>query len=185
MDIGKMQSAKADTVKGLTGGIEHLLKKYKIDYVKGKGSLEGPNEVSVALMDGGSQSLSTKNIVIATGSEVTPLPPVPVDNPGGKIVDSTGALDIPAVPKSMAVIGGGVIGLEMGSVWSRLGTNVTAIEFMDKICPAMDTELTKKFQTTLKKQGFKFKLKTKVTKSVVEDDGVVLTTEPSKGGGDY
>jgi len=82
----------------------------------------------------------------------------------------------------MAVIGGGVIGLEMGSVWSRLGTNVTAIEFMDKICPAMDTELTKKFQTTLKKQGFKFKLKTKVTKSVVEDDGVVLTTEPSKGG---
>jgi len=182
MDIDKMQSAKAGTVKGLTGGIEHLLKKYKIDYIKGKGSLEGPNEVSVALNEGGSQTISTKNVVIATGSEVTPLPPVPVDNAAGKIVDSTGALDIPAIPKSMAVIGGGVIGLEMGSVWSRLGTEVTVIEFMDKICPAMDTELTKKFQTTLKKQGFKFKLKTKVMNSVVEDDGVVLTTEPAKGG---
>merc|ERR1711982_73596 len=113
----------------------------------GKGKITGSNVVEVALNDGGSESLDTKNIVIATGSEVTPLPPVPVDNAGGKIVDSTGASDIPAVPKSMAVIGGGVIGLEMGSVWSRLGTNVTAIEFMDKICPAMDTELTKKFQT--------------------------------------
>lgn len=182
MDISKMQEAKAGTVKGLTGGIEHLLKKYKIDYIKGKGSLEGPNEVSVTLNDGGSQSISAKNVLIATGSEVTPLPPVPVDNAGGKIVDSTGALDISAIPKSMAVIGGGVIGLEMGSVWSRLGTDVTVIEFMDKICPAMDTELTKKFQTTLKKQGFKFKLKTKVMKSVVEDDGVLITTEPSKGG---
>jgi len=182
MDVDKMHSAKAETVKSLTGGIEHLLKKHKVDYIKGKGSLSGPNAVSVALSDGGTQTISAKNVVIATGSEVTPLPPVPVDNAAGKIVDSTGALNIPSIPKTMAVIGGGVIGLEMGSVWSRLGTEVTAIEFMDRICPAMDTELTKKFQTTLKKQGFKFKLKTKVMKSEVEDDGVLITTEPSKGG---
>lgn len=182
MDVGKMLDAKAKTVKGLTGGIEHLLKKHKVDYFKGKGGLAGPNIVSVALNDGGTESLDTKNVILATGSEVTPLPPVPVDNAGGKIVDSTGALDIAEIPKSMAVIGGGVIGLEMGSVWSRLGTDVTVIEFMDRLCPAMDQELTKKFQTTLKKQGFKFKLKTKVVKSEVAGDGVAITTEPSKGG---
>lgn len=182
MDVGKMQEAKAKTVQGLTGGIEHLLKKHKVDYFKGKGSLTGPNGVSVALLDGATETLDTKNVIIATGSEVTPLPPVPVDNEVGKIIDSTGALQIGEIPKTMAVIGGGVIGLEMGSVWSRLGTKVTVIEFMDKLCPAMDHELTKKFQTTLKKQGFKFQLKSKVTKSVVGDHGVTLTTEASKGG---
>jgi len=180
MDVSKMLDAKAQTVKGLTGGIEHLLKKHKVDYFKGKGSLSGPNGVNVALNDGGSESLDTKNIILATGSEVTPLPPVPVDNAAGKIVDSTGALDISKIPESMAVIGGGVIGLEMGSVWSRLGSKVTVIEFMDRLCPAMDQELTKKFQTTLKKQGFKFKLKTKVMKSEVVGDSVAITTEPSK-----
>jgi dihydrolipoamide dehydrogenase len=182
MDVGKMQEAKAKTVKGLTGGIEHLLKKHKVDYYKGKGTLTGTNEISVALNNSGSKILSTKNIVIATGSEVTPLPPVPVDNAAGKIVDSTGALEISQVPKTMAVVGGGVIGLEMGSVWNRLGTKVTVIEFMDRICPSMDQELTKKFQATLKKQGFKFEMKTKVTKSLVEEDGVTLTTEAATGG---
>ena len=182
MDVAKMQESKAKTVSGLTGGIEHLLKKYKVDYIKGKGSLAGPNTVNVALNDGSSQSLDTKNILIATGSEVTPLPPVPVDNDGQKVVDSTGALDISTIPKTMAVIGGGVIGLEMGSVWSRLGTEVTVIEYMDRLCPAMDQELTKKFQSTLKKQGFKFQLKTKVMKSEVSDDGVTLTTEAATGG---
>jgi len=182
MDIGKMMETKAKTVTGLTGGIEHLLKKHKVDYFKGKGSITGPNGVSVALSDGGDKNLESKNIVIATGSEVTPLPPVPVDNAVGKIVDSTGALDISKVPETMAVIGGGVIGLEMGSVWSRLGTKVTVIEFMDRICPSMDTELTKKFQQTLKKQGFKFNLKTKVVNNEVVEDGVILTTEAAKGG---
>jgi len=182
MDIDKMQASKATTVKGLTGGIEHLLKKHKVDYFKGKGSLAGPNAVKVALNDGSEESLDTKNIVIATGSEVTPLPPVPVDNAAGKIVDSTGALEISSIPKTMAVVGGGVIGLEMGSVWSRLGTQVTVIEFMDRLCPAMDKEVTKKFQTILKKQGFKFQLKTKVMKSEVEADGVMVTTESAKGG---
>jgi dihydrolipoamide dehydrogenase len=186
MDIAKMQSAKAATVEGLTGGIEYLLKKYKVDYVVGKGSIASPNQVSVALNNDPSNTstLNTKNIVIATGSEVTPLPPVPVDNAVGRIVDSTGALEISTVPAKLAVIGGGVIGLEMGSVWNRLGSEVTVIEFMDGICPAMDKELTKKFQTTLKKQGFKFKLKTKVTSSSVQADGVVLTMEPAAGGGD-
>merc|ERR1711862_687556 len=99
-----------------------------------------------------------------------------------KIVDSTGALEINEIPKTMAVIGGGVIGLEMGSIWSRLGTKVTVIEYLDSICPAMDKELTKKLQIILKKQGFKFQLKTKVTKSNIVDDGVILTTEASKGG---
>ena len=121
-------------------------------------------------------------MVIATGSEVTPLPPVPVDNAAGKIVDSTGALDIDRIPETMAVVGGGVIGLEMGSVWSRLGTKVTVVEFMDRLCPAMDQETTKKFQTTLKKQGFKFQLKTKVVESTVETDGVTLKTEAAAGG---
>jgi dihydrolipoamide dehydrogenase len=147
-----------------------------------KGKLAGPNSVNVDLLDGSTRNLETKNIVIATGSEVTPLAPVPVDNSVGKIVDSTGALDISVIPEKMAVVGGGVIGLEMGSVWSRLGTKVTVIEFMDRICPSMDQEVTKKFQTILKKQGIKFNLKTKVTKSEIQADGVVLTTEPSKGG---
>ncbi|CAB9508064.1 Dihydrolipoyl dehydrogenase, mitochondrial (Fragment) [Seminavis robusta] len=183
MDLDKMQDAKSKSVDGLTGGIEYLFKKYGVEYYKGKGSLKGPNSVSVVKNeDGATEEIDTKNILIATGSEVTPLPPVPVDNDGQKIVDSTGALEIKKIPGKMAVIGGGVIGLEMGSVWSRLGAEVTVIEFLDKICPSMDQELTKKFQTTLKKQGFKFKLKTKVTKSEVEADGVVLTTEPSKGG---
>lgn len=182
MDIEKMQDTKAQTVKGLTGGIEHLFKKHKVDYFKGKGSLAGPNSVAVDLLEGGSESLDTKNIIIATGSEVSSLPPVPVDNAAGKIVDSTGALEINKIPETMAVVGGGVIGLEMGSVWSRLGTQVTVIEFMDRLCPSMDAELTKKFQTTLKKQGFKFQLKTKVVESIVEDDGVVVKTEAAAGG---
>lgn len=182
MDVSKMLDSKAKTVKGLTGGIEHLLKKHNVDYFKGKGSITGPNAVGVTLNDGGNTSLDTKNIILATGSEVSPLPPVPVDNAVGKIIDSTGALDIDKIPGTMAVIGGGVIGLEMGSVWSRLGTKVTVIEFMDRVCPSMDVELTKKFQSTLKKQGFKFTMKTKVTKSEVVEDGVLITTEAAKGG---
>mmetsp|Transcript_10719 Transcript_10719/g.15025 ORF Transcript_10719/g.15025 Transcript_10719/m.15025 type:complete len:509 (-) Transcript_10719:314-1840(-) len=182
MNVEKLQSVKNEKVSGLTGGIEYLLKKYNVDYFKGKGSLSGTNAVSVALNEGGNETLDTKNVLLATGSEVTPLPPVPVDNAAGKIVDSTGALDISSIPKTMAVVGGGVIGLEMGSVWSRLGTEVTVIEFMDRLCPAMDTELTKKFQTTLKKQGFKFQLKTKVVESIAGADGVTLKTEAAKGG---
>jgi dihydrolipoamide dehydrogenase len=187
MDINVMQQAKTETVMGLTGGIEFLLKKNNVDYFVGKGALSSPNDVQVTYNDGsGTETLNTKNIIIATGSEVTPLPPVPVDNAGGKIVDSTGALEIAQVPAKMAIVGGGVIGLEMGSVWNRLGSSVDVIEFMDRLCPSMDQELTKKFQTVLKKQGFKFKLKTKVTKSELTPDGsqIKLTLEPAKGDGE-
>jgi dihydrolipoamide dehydrogenase len=186
MNVTKMQESKAATVEGLTGGIEYLLKKYGVEYFKGKGSLVANTQVQVAPTDGTAATiLDTKNVIIATGSEVTPLPPVPVDNAAGKIVDSTGALEISAIPETMAVIGGGVIGLEMGSVWARLGTKVTVLEFMDRICPSMDLDLTKKFQTTLKKQGFKFQLKTKVTASEMDADGkIVLTTESAKGTGE-
>mmetsp|Transcript_58955 Transcript_58955/g.164746 ORF Transcript_58955/g.164746 Transcript_58955/m.164746 type:complete len:496 (-) Transcript_58955:48-1535(-) len=182
VDLGTMMKNKDKAVKGLTGGIEMLFKKNKVDYVKGWGKLAGPNSVNVSLTEGGEQMLDSKNIILAVGSEVTPLPPCPVDNNAKRIVDSTGALDLPEIPKKMAVIGGGVIGLEMGSVWRRLGTEVTVIEFLDTITPGMDKEITKTFHKILKKQGMKFMLSTKVTASEVTGDGVKLTLEPSAGG---
>ncbi|CAM9105980.1 unnamed protein product [Choristocarpus tenellus] len=182
MDVSKMMENKNKTVEGLTGGIEYLCKKYKVDYIKGFGKIGGPTTLNVDLSDGGKQSIETKNIVIATGSEVTPLPPVPVDNAQQKIIDSTGALDLKEVPKHMVLIGGGVIGLEMGSVWRRLGSKVTVVEFMDRVCPAMDKEITKAFTRVLKKQGLKFMFNTKVVSSEVTSSGVTLTMEPSKGG---
>jgi len=123
-----------------------------------------------------------KNIVVATGSSVTPLPGVEVDNAKGKIVDSTGALELPAVPKSMAVIGGGVIGLELGSVWRRLGAQVTVVEFLDEILPGMDGEVRKEAHKLFKKQGFDIRTGTKVIKAEAKGDGVALTVEPAKGG---
>lgn len=184
VDLDKMQQAKQDSIDGLTQGIEKaLFKKYGVDYVQGHGKIIGATEVSVALNDGGNSTLTSDNIIIASGSEPTPLPPVPVDNEGLKVVDSTGALNINKIPEKMAVIGGGVIGLEMGSVWRRLGTEVTVIEFLDAIIPGTDKEIVKTFQRSLKKQGMKFKLKTKVTASEVLDNGKVkLSMEPSKGG---
>lgn len=182
IDVEKMMKNKAKSVAGLTGGIEYLFKKNKVDYVKGWGKLTSPNSVSVNLNAGGSQVLNTKNIILAVGSEVSPLPTCPVDNAGKKILDSTGALDINKVPKSMAVIGGGVIGLEMGSVWRRFGTEVTVIEFLDTITPSVDKEISSTFLKVLKKQGMKFKLNTKVTASQVTESGVKLTLEPSAGG---
>ena len=182
LDLPQMMGNKATAVTGLTGGIEFLFKKYGVDYVKGYGKLSGTNEVSVDLLEGGSSTLSTKNVMIATGSEVSPLPPVPVDNDGGRIVDSTGALVLDEVPEKMIVIGAGVIGLEMGSVWRRLGAEVTVVEFLDRITPGIDTEVAKKFQQIMKKQGMKFKMGTKVTASEVTGSGVTLTCEPSQGG---
>jgi len=182
MDVTQMMKNKAKSVSALTGGIEFLFKKYKVDYVKGFGKLAGPNSVAVSLNAGGSQTIEGKNIILAVGSEVTPLPPVPVDNKGKKIVDSTGALDLDKIPSAMVVIGGGVIGLEMGSVWARLGTKVTVVEFLDTITPSLDKETSTNFQKILKKQGMKFMLSTKVTKSEVVGDGVKLTIEPSAGG---
>jgi dihydrolipoamide dehydrogenase len=183
MDVPTMLKQKDAAVKGLTGGIEGLFKKWKVNYVKGFGKLSGPNSVTVDLNGGGTETIEAKNIILAVGSEVTPLPTAVVDNAGGKIVDSTGALQINKVPESMVVIGGGVIGLEMGSVWARLGTKVTVVEFLDSITPTLDKEIAKSFQKILKKQGFSFKLSTKVTNTVVREDGKVdVSLEPAAGG---
>eukprot|EP01036_Dinobryon_divergens_P033740 gene33740-43602_t len=148
----------------------------------GFGKLSGPETIEVALNAGGSQTVSAKHIILAVGSEVSPLPSCPVDNAAKKIVDSTGALELPAVPKHLVVVGGGVIGLEMGSVWRRLGSEVTVVEFLDSITPGIDKELASNFLKVLKKQGMKFQLATKVVSSEVTASGVNLTVEPSKGG---
>lgn len=181
-DFKKMMGGKNKSVRKLTGGIEFLFKKYGVDYVKGFGKIVGANQVSVALNEGDNSTLNTKNIMIATGSEPTPLPTCPVDNEGGKIIDSTGALMLDKVPEKMVVVGGGVIGLEMGSVYSRLGAEVTCVEFLDRICPAMDLQMGKEFQKILKKQGIKFKLETKVMGAEVNGDTVKLNLEAAAGG---
>ncbi|ETK84326.1 dihydrolipoyl dehydrogenase, partial [Phytophthora nicotianae] len=179
----QMMKAKEKAVKTLTGGIESLFKKNKVTYIKGHGKISAQGEVSVALNDNkGNETVKAKNIIIATGSEVTPLPPVPVDNAAGKIIDSTGALEIKRVPEHLVVVGAGVIGLELGSVYKRLGAKVTVVEFLDAACPGMDKEAVKEFTKLLKKQGLDFKFGTKVTSSEVNGDVVKLTTEPSKGG---
>jgi dihydrolipoamide dehydrogenase len=154
----------------------------QVDYVKGWGKLENANTVHVTLNGGGEQTLDTKNIILAVGSEPSPLPTCPVDNAKKRIVDSTGALDIDKIPKSLVVVGGGVIGLEMGSVWRRLGTKVTVVEYLDTITPGIDKEITQQFLKILKKQGMEFMLSTKVVASKVTENGVSLTVEPSAGG---
>ncbi len=164
VDWGKMQGYKADTVGTNTKGIEFLFKKNKIDWLKGWGVIEGPGKVRV-----GDTVHETKNIVIATGSEPTPLKGVEVDNDAGIIVDSTGALALPKPPKSMVVIGAGVIGLELGSVYARLGAEVTVLEYLDFITPGMDGEVQKQFQKILSKQGLKFTLGAAVSGAKVSD----------------
>lgn len=182
VNLDTMMSKKNKVVEDLTDGIAGLFAKNKVDWVKGYGKLIGANEVSVALSDGGNQSLRAKNVLIATGSEPSPLPPCPVDNAEKKIVDSTGVLELEAIPDKLVVVGGGVIGLEMASVWARLGSQVTVVEFLDSLCPGMDKEVTTTFQRLLKRQGIKFQLKTKVTATELSGTGVTVTVEPSKGG---
>ena len=177
IDLAVMHDSKDTAVKGLTDGIAFLFKKNKIEWLKGLGTFEGPNIVKV-----GDRTVTAKNIIIATGSSVTPLPGVDVDNAGAKIVDSTGALALPAVPKRMVVIGGGVIGLELGSVWRRLGAEVTVVEFLDQILPGMDGEVRKESNKIFKKQGFDLRLSTKVTGAKVNGSAVTLTVEPAAGG---
>ena len=177
LDLATMQGQRTDAVKGLTGGIEYLFKKNKVTWLKGLASFTGANSVEV-----GGEKVTAKNIVIATGSSVTPLPGVTIDNAGGKIVDSTGALELDKVPGHLVVVGGGVIGLEMGSVWRRLGAKVTVVEYLDQILPGMDGEVRKEANKIFKKQGFEYKLGTKVTGAEVAGDGVRLTVEPAAGG---
>lgn len=142
MDFGQLMKQKEKAVKGLTGGIEFLFKKNKVDYVKGHGKFSSPNEIEVDLIDGGKDKIKAKNVIIATGSEPSPLPGnvIPIDEK--YVVTSTGALSLEKIPKKLVVIGGGVIGLELGSVYARLGSQVTVVEYMDRICPTMDLELT-------------------------------------------
>ncbi len=177
LDLPAMQAQRVDAVKGLTGGIEFLFKKNKVDWLKGLATFTGANTVEVA-----GKSVTAKNIVIATGSSVTPLPGVEVDNAGGKIVDSTGALELDKVPGHLVVIGGGVIGLELGSVWRRVGAKVTIVEYLDQILPGMDGEVRKEANKIFKKQGFDYRLSTKVTGAQVKGEGVELTVEPAAGG---
>ncbi|WIW87535.1 dihydrolipoyl dehydrogenase [Sphingobium sp. V4] len=177
LDLDTMQGQRKDAVKGLTGGIEFLFKKNKVTWLKGRASFTGANTVEV-----GGETVTAKNIVIATGSSVTPLPGVAVDNAGGQIVDSTGALELDKVPGHLVVVGGGVIGLELGSVWKRLGAKVTVVEYLDQILPGMDGEVRKEANKIFKKQGFEYKLGTKVTGAQVGKKGVTLTVEPAAGG---
>ena len=180
VNLPVMLQQKADSVLALTKGIEFLLKKNKVDYIKGWGRIAGPGKVAVKAEDGTETVLDTLNTIIATGSEPTPLPGVDVDQ--NRIIDSTGALVIPEIPKSMVVIGAGIIGLELGSVWRRLGAEVTVVEYLDRITPGMDAETAKTFQRILTKQGVKFKLGTKVTGAKASKTGVALTLEPAAGG---
>jgi dihydrolipoamide dehydrogenase len=177
LDLAALQADKADAVKGLTGGIEYLFKKNKVDWLKGRASFVDAHTVEVA-----GKTVTAKEVVIATGSSVTPLPGVEVDNDKGIIVDSTGALTLDRVPQHLVVIGGGVIGLELGSVWSRLGAKVTVVEFLDALLPGMDGDIRKEAAKIFKKQGFDIKLGTKVTGASVKGDKATLTLEPAKGG---
>lgn len=180
LNLVQMMAQKAESVEALTKGVEFLMKKNKVDYIKGWGRIDGPGKVVVKAEDGSETVLETKNIVIATGSEPTPLPGVTIDDK--RIVDSTGALSLPEAPKSLIVVGAGVIGLELGSVWKRLGAEVTVVEFLDRILPGTDTEVANAFQKILTKQGFKFKLASKVTGATAGDKQVQLTLEPVAGG---
>ena len=180
LNLPQMMAQKAESVEALTKGVEFLMKKNKVDYVKGWGRIEGAGKVVVKAEDGSETTLETKNIVIATGSEPTPLPGVTIDNK--RIIDSTGALSLPEVPKRLIVVGAGVIGLELGSVWKRLGAEVTVVEYLDRILPGTDTEVANAFQKILTKQGFTFQLGAKVTGATASAKGVKLSFEPVAGG---
>ena len=175
LDLDRMQARKREVVAANTKGIEFLFRKHKITWLKGAGRIVAPGQVDVA-----GTVHTAKHIVIATGSESTPLPGVAVDE--SRIVTSTGALELDRVPGHLVVIGAGVIGLELGSVWRRLGSKVTVVEFLDRIVPGMDTEVARNFQRVLTKQGLTFRLGAKVTGARATDDGVSLTVEPVKGG---
>ena len=170
-----MHGSKETAVKGLTQGIAFLFKKNKVEWLKGHAKFTGANSIDVA-----GTTYSARNIVIATGSSVTPLPGVEIDQE--RIVDSTGALPLQKVPGHMVVIGGGVIGLELGSVWRRLGAKVTVVEFLDEILPGMDGEVRKEARKIFKKQGFDIRTSTKVTKAERKGAGVTVTLEPAAGG---
>jgi dihydrolipoamide dehydrogenase len=180
LDLNAMMKQKNDAVKSLTKGIEGLFKKNKVEYVRGHGTAN-QGSVHVAQDDGSERTIGANSIVLATGSEPASLPNVPIDEE--RIVTSTGALELKEVPKHLVVIGGGVIGLEMGSVWGRLGAKVSVIEYTGGIVPGMDNDARKAFERSLKKQGMNLKYNTKVTGATRTNDVVRLTTESAKGDG--
>ncbi len=177
LDLAVLQGEKLGAVKELTGGIAFLFKKNKVDWLKGHAAFKDAHSVDVA-----GKTVTAKNIVIATGSSVTPLTGVAIDNDKGVIVDSTGGLALTRVPDHMVVIGGGVIGLELGSVWRRLGAKVTVVEFLDALLPGMDGDVRKEAAKIFKKQGMELRLSTKVTGASVKGKKATLTLEPSAGG---
>jgi dihydrolipoamide dehydrogenase len=180
LDLDAMLDHKSKVVKELTQGIEFLFRKNKVISIEGHGRLTGAGAVQVMATDGSRRDLTAKNIIIATGSEVVPLPGIEVDEK--RIVSSTGALALDAVPGHLVVVGAGYIGLELGTVWRRLGAKVTVVEFLDRITPGMDSEVAKQFQRLLSRQGLGFMLGTKVTNVDNSTDRLVVTTEPAEGG---
>ncbi len=181
LNLKQLMKAKETAVSGLTKGVEFLLKKNGVEYIKGAGTFQDENTIKVQLNDGGETTVTGKNILIATGSEVTPFPGLQIDEQ--TVVSSTGAIALEQVPKKLTVIGGGIIGLEMASVWSRLGSEVTVVEFLDQIGgPGMDTEIAKSIQKLLKKQGINFKTGTKVVSGDKTEASVKLNVASAKGG---
>ena len=180
LDLPAMMKHKADTVAANVNGVGFLLKKNEVDSFTGTGSIPAPGKVVVTDGEGKATTLESKNIVIATGSEVAALPGVTIDEK--IVVSSTGALELDRVPQKLVVVGAGVIGLELGSVWRRLGTQVTVVEFLDRILPGLDNEVARQFQRTLDKQGFAFHLGHKVTKVETAGAGAKVTIEPAAGG---
>ena len=178
LNLSKMMENKDKAVTTLTKGVEFLFKKNKISYFKGIGSFKSPNEISI-IKDGKETIIITGKTIISTGSEPVSLPGIDFDEE--KILSSTGALSISSLPKKLIVVGGGYIGLEMGSVWSRLGTEVQVIEFLEHITPGMDKEISNEFMKILKKQGIKFQLNTKVEKITKKNNGVIIETSNKNG----
>ncbi len=180
LNLPAMMKHKQDVVDGNVGGIQFLFKKNKIDVFHGTGSIVSKGNVGVKAEDGTNSVIETRNIVIATGSDVARLPGIEIDEK--VVVSSTGALELSSVPKKLIVVGAGVIGLELGSVWRRLGSEVTVVEYLDRILPGMDLDSSKQFQRMLAKQGFAFELATKVTGVKTSKKGAEVTLEPAAGG---
>lgn len=180
INVKQMMAFKSEVIEGNTKGIEFLFKKNKVTAFLGTGTIAGKGKVEVTAGDGSKQTIETTNIVIATGSDVANLPGIEIDEK--QVVSSTGALELTKVPKHLVVVGAGVIGLELGSVWARLGSKVTVVEFLDRILPGMDGDIAKQFPRLLKKQGFDFKLGSKVTGVKTAKSGVTVSIEPAKGG---
>ncbi|HEX4157459.1 MAG TPA: dihydrolipoyl dehydrogenase [Rhizomicrobium sp.] len=179
LDLPAMMSHKTKVVGELTRGVEYLLKKYKSEAIVGEARIAAPNRVDVKLRDGSTRSLEAKHIVIATGSDVTPLPNVIIDEK--QVVSSAGALALESVPKRLVVVGAGYIGLELGSVWRRLGSEVTVVEFLDRITPGLDGEIAKQFQRVLQRQGMKFLLSSRVSGVERAGDALCVGIESVNG----